>query len=151
MDLKEFTSYLHKHIPITARLGAKVESYDGNAVCISAPLRPNVNHRNTVFGGSISALAILSGWAMLHLKLRGEGIKTRLVIQKTSCDFLEPVDDDFTAICAMPQGDVWRKFIQTLRKHGKARIKVRSTIESSSGIRGTHEGVYVALKESEFA
>lgn len=153
MDVSRVTAYLHEHIPITAHLGAKVDAYDGTSISLSAPLRPNLNHRNTVFGGSMSVLAILSGWTLLHIKLHEEKIKCRLVIQKTSCNFLEPIDDDFTSTSSMPEGDVWGKFVKTLKKHGKARIAVSSRITSSSGTGGTHEGLYVAiiLKEHESA
>ncbi len=153
MDLASVTAYLHKHIPITAHIGAVVQSYDGTTISLFAPLRPNLNHRNTVFGGSMSVLAILSGWTLLHIKLHDAGIKCRLVIQKTSCDFLEPIADDFSSTSTLPKGDVWEKFIKTLKKHGKARIRVTSTIASSSGTGGTHEGLYVALilKEQESA
>jgi len=151
VNLNEVTSYIHEHIPITSHLGATVESYDGEKVIISAPLTPNLNHRNTAFGGSLSSFGILSGWTLLFLKLKEMGIKNRLVIQKSSFDFLVPVDDDFQATSTIPQPEIWDKFIKTLTKHGRARITVQSRIESSSGTGGNHEGVYVAviLKDNE--
>ena len=145
MNLSEITSYIHEHIPITSHLGATVERYDGNSVTIAAPLAQNLNHRNTAFGGSISALGILSGWTLLFLKLKESGIKNRLVIQKSSFDFQGPIEDDFTAICTLPDLKTWEKFIKTLSRHGRARISVQSRIESSSGLGGTHEGAYVAI------
>jgi thioesterase domain-containing protein len=149
MNLTEITSYIHEHIPVTAHLGAMVESYDGNSVSISAPLTPNLNHRNTAFGGSISALGILSGWTLLFLKLKETGTKTRLVIQKSALDFQDPIDADFKAICTLPDQVAWEKFTKTLSKYGRARISVTSIIESSSGIGGTHEGAYVAVVLTE--
>ena len=47
-------------------------------VVLSAPLAPNINHRETVFGGSASAVAILAAWSMLHLRLSAEGLGSRL-------------------------------------------------------------------------
>jgi len=145
MNESEVTSYIHEHIPLTSHLGATVESYDGNTVTISAPLTPNLNHRNTAFGGSISALGILSGWTLLFLKLKEAGIKSRLVIQKSSVDFQDPIADDFKAIGILPDQKTWEKFTRTLSKHGRARISIQSKIESSSGIGGIHEGAYVAI------
>ena len=149
MDLKGVSAYLHEHIPLTAHLGAVVEFYDGQTVRISAPLEPNLNHRNTAFGGSISALAILSGWTLLHLKLREEGICNRLVIQKSSLDFLDPVAADFRAECSLPSLEVWEKFLRTLKRRGMARISVESRIVSDVGTGGRHEGTYVAVARSE--
>jgi thioesterase domain-containing protein len=149
MNLSEVTSYIHEHIPLTAHLGAVVDSFDGETVSISAPLKPNLNHRNTAFGGSISALGILSGWTLLFLKLKETGIKNRLVIQKSSFDFQDPIDDNFKASCSLPDNEIWEKFIRTLTKHGRARITVKSTIKSASGIGGEHEGAYVAIALDE--
>ncbi len=145
MTLSELTKYIHTHIPLTSHLGAVVEFYDGDILEISAPLEPNLNHRNTAFGGSISALGILSGWALLFVKLRESDLKTRLVIQRSSFDFIEPIDDDFTAICKKPSESDWIKFIKTLKRHGKARITIDSQISCLSGNGGNHEGTYVAI------
>lgn len=149
MDLSEITSYIHEHIPLTLHLGAVVDAFDGNTVTISAPLTQNLNHRNTAFGGSISALGILSGWTLLFLKLKESGIKNRLVIQKSSFDFQDPIVDDFFATCTVPDAAIWEKFMKTLTRHGRARITVYSRIESSSGTGGNHEGVYVAIVLNE--
>jgi thioesterase domain-containing protein len=145
LNPNELTTYIHKHIPITFNLGAKVEEYNGESIIISAPIEPNLNHRNTAFGGSISALGILSGWALIFLKLRELGIKNRLVIQKSSFDFFEPIENEFKACCCMPANDEWTKFIKTLNRHGRARISVQSKIESQNGDGGKHFGTYVAI------
>ncbi len=145
MNLSEITSYIHEHIPITASLGATVDFYDGETVVVSAPLEPNLNHRNTAFGGSISTLAILSGWVLLYLKLKAGNIDSRLVIQNSSTDFLEPISDSFTSTSSLPSDSDWKRFIQIFKRHGRARIKINSKIESSSGIGGNHVGTYVAI------
>ncbi len=145
MNLSELTSYIHKHIPLTVHLGAVVQSYDGNKIEIKAPLKPNLNHRNTAFGGSVSALGILSGWALLFIKLKESGLQTRLVIQHSSFDFIEPIDADFKAICAMPEEIEWERFINTLKRHSKARITVNSKIHSLDENSGSHSGTYVAI------
>ncbi|MDL2338661.1 MAG: YiiD C-terminal domain-containing protein, partial [Pseudomonadota bacterium] len=43
-------------------------------VVLAAPLAPNINHQDTVFGGSASAVAILAAWSMLHTKLTAAGM-----------------------------------------------------------------------------
>lgn len=145
MNTSDLTSYIHKHIPLTAQLGAIVKFYDGNSIEIYAPLEPNLNHRNTAFGGSLSALGILCGWALLFLKLRENGLKNRLVIQKSSFDFLSPIASEFKATCTMPDETKWKNFVNTLKRHGKARITLTSKIKSEEGNGGNHEGVYVAI------
>jgi thioesterase domain-containing protein len=145
VTLDEITRYLHEHIPLTRHLGAVVEAWDGTSIRLGAPLAPNLNHRSTAFGGSLSALAILSGWALVHLSLRDRGIDARVVIQRTELDFQEPVDGDFTATSALPPAADWERFLATLRRHRRARIAVSSTLEAGSGVGGEHRGTYVAV------
>lgn len=145
--MHKFTAYLHEHIPLTAAIGAEVIFYDGETLQISAPLEPNLNHRNTAFGGSLSALAILSGWGLIHLKLKEEGITVRLVIQKSVCDFSAPIDGAFRACArAIPQAD-WSRFLRTFQRHGRARIRVTSELVTEEGTGGTHLGTYVAERQ----
>ena len=146
INLEDINSYVHEHMPLTKALSAEITAYDGKKVVISAPLAPNINHRDTAFGGSLSALGVLSGWALLFIKLQEESMSCRLVIQKSSFDFKNPIPDDFTTICHAPNAQTWLKFIKTLKRHGKARITVASEVVSpKSGLGGTHQGVYVAL------
>jgi thioesterase domain-containing protein len=148
-ELDKITKYIHDHIPITFHLGVKVKTYDGRSVVLFAPIAPNLNHRNTAFGGSLSAVAILSGWALLHLKLKEHGIRSRLVIQKSSFEFSDPIDEDFDATCSMPSNDLFEKFLRSLKKYRKARIQLKSKITSASGKAGLHEGTYVAVIPGE--
>lgn len=146
MTVDEITAYVHEHIPITRSLAARVEHYDGQSVRLVAPLRPNLNHRATAFGGSLSSVAILSGWVLLHLQLRDQGVANRLVIQRSVLDFEAPVDGDFTATSTLPPGPAWNRFLATLARHRSARVTVSSTLACSSGVGGRHEGTYVAVR-----
>ncbi len=146
MTPDEITAYLHEHMPITQRLGARVELYDGDSVRIAAPLAPNLNHFATAFGGSLSALAILSGWVLLYLELRKRGIANRVVIQRSVFDFAAPVDGDFTATSVLPAAAAWNRFLATLARHRSARVTVSSTLACASGVGGRHEGTYVAVR-----
>jgi thioesterase domain-containing protein len=58
----ELERYLHEHIPLSHAMRVGVVTVDAGTVVLRAPLEPNINHRETVFGGSASALAILAAW-----------------------------------------------------------------------------------------
>jgi thioesterase domain-containing protein len=146
MTLDEITAYLHAQMPITRSLGARVERYDGDSVRLSAPLAPNLNHFATAYGGSLAAVAILSGWVLLDQQLRDRGIASRLVIQRSVFDFAAPVDGDFTATSVLPPAQAWRRFLATLERHHAARVTVSTEIACASGVRGRHEGTYVAVR-----
>lgn len=146
MTVDEITAYVHAHIPVTRALGARVERYDGASVRLVAPLTPNLNHTGTAFGGSLSAVAILSGWVLVHLKLREAGIASQLVIQRSTVDFDAPVDGDFTATATLPEPKPWDRFLATLARHRIARVVVRSILAGPSGAGGRHEGTFVATR-----
>lgn len=146
MPLDEITAYVHAQIPITASLGARVEAYDGDLVRLSAPLAPNLNHQATAFGGSLSAIAILSGWVLVHLRLRDHGIAARVIIQRSSFEFVAPVDGDFSATAMLPPAQAWHRFLATLARHHRARVSVSSSVACASAVGGRHEGIYVATR-----
>ena len=141
----ELERYLHGHIPLSRAMAVGVVSADIGEVVLSAPLGPNINHRDTVFGGSASALAILAAWSLLHTRLRAEGIATRLVIQRNTMDYEQPILGDFTARAQLQQADAWALFTRMLARKGKARIAVQSVLEQGGQVVGRLTGEFVAL------
>ncbi|RYD25022.1 MAG: hypothetical protein EOP86_27860, partial [Verrucomicrobiaceae bacterium] len=67
--LTETGDYLHRQIPLSRAMGARVETYDGETLVLTAPAELNHNHLGTAFGGSLSALATLAGYGLLWLEL----------------------------------------------------------------------------------
>jgi thioesterase domain-containing protein len=141
--------YLHEHIPISKQMAISVISINEDGVILSAPLIPNINHRCTVFGGSISAIAILSGWTLVHVNLRLLSITSRVVIQSSNVEYIKPIEKDFQAYCVTPLHQNWERFITTVSKKGKGRIMLNAEIYSDSLLAGRFQGEYVALKLRE--
>ncbi|SKA23399.1 thioesterase domain-containing protein, putative [Trichlorobacter thiogenes] len=142
--LGEIDDVIHICFPISVAMGVRTQSYDDTSLILFAPLDRNINHKSSAFGGSISALAILSGWTFLFLKLNELDIRSQLVIQKSEFNFIRPIDSDFMADTSMPSRSSWQKFLKTLDKHGRARISIRSVVGCKSCVGGIHDGVYVA-------
>jgi len=145
MDLEQELIYIQQHIPITAHLGVNISLFDGYNITVTAPLESNKNLHGTAFGGSQAAIGILTGWALIYLKLKQLGINNDLVIQKSTYDFKKPVTADFTATCSFPSEDELALFLKTLKEKGKARITLIAEIESELGQCGLHEGLYVVF------
>jgi thioesterase domain-containing protein len=121
---------------------ARVEQHE---VVLQAPLAPNINHRETVFGGSASAMAILAAWSLLHTRLRSEGISSRLVIQRNTVEYEQPIVGEFTARSFLDQPAQWQQFTRMLARKGKARISVSSVLEHAGQVVGRFNGEFVAL------
>jgi thioesterase domain-containing protein len=141
----ELARYIHEHIPLTQAMGVSVISVGEHAVTLQAPLAPNINHQQSVFGGSASALAILAGWALLHVRLHSEGIADRLVIQRNSMEFQHPILGEFTARATLEHPDRWKPFTSMLARKGRARISVSAVLEHRDRVVGRFTGQFVAF------
>lgn len=120
----ELEAYLREHIPLAAAMDVTVDRADPEGVILSAPLEPNINHRDTVFGGSASALAILAGWALVHVRLSPMERHHRIVIQRNETEYLAPIHGRFRARAFAPDPDAWDRFLRTLKRRGKGRVHV---------------------------
>lgn len=145
MDCLELEQYLHRHIPLSQAMGVAVREATAAQVVLSAPLAPNINHRETVFGGSASAVAILAAWALLHLRLNEAGIRCRLVIQRNTMRYERPIAGEFIARAAAPDEASWTRFASTLKRHHRARISATATLHWKGEEAGHLEADFVAL------
>jgi thioesterase domain-containing protein len=145
MTPQDLQAYLHAHIPLSAAMQVHVEMVTEESVRLSAPLAPNINHRETVFGGSASALSILSAWSLLHVRLRASGVKARLVIQSNRMDYLKPVAGAFAARSSLANAELWPGFLRMLEWRGRARAVVKADLLDGDAVAGHFEGEFVAL------
>lgn len=116
-----------------------------DGVVLHAPLAPNINHHDTVFGGRASTLAILAAWSLLHARLVAKGIDAGLVIQRNTMAYDKPLRGEFTARSSLEQAEEWPRFRRTLARRGKARVSVVSLLEHAGHVAGRFTGEFVAL------
>jgi thioesterase domain-containing protein len=135
--------YLHEHIPLSKAMQVSVVDVQTDGVTLHAPLAPNINHRDTVFGGSASAVAMLAGWSLLHTRLAGAGLSGRLVIQRNTMEYNLPIAGSFTARSFI-QTPAWERFVLTLKRKGRARLTVSCVLEYDGQLAGRFEGEFVA-------
>jgi thioesterase domain-containing protein len=143
-DARRIQELLHGKIPITRALGVKVEDYDGRRLILSAPLAENVNHLGTAFGGSLNALAVLSGYGLLWLELRDD--ECHIVIRESTISYDRPVRGEIRAVCALPEAEALAEFKQTFQQKGRARIALAATIEDEGVTAVRFRGTFVALR-----
>lgn len=138
-------SYLHEHIPLSEAMRVQVVDVQTTTVVLRAPLAPNINHRETAFGGSVSALAILSAWSLLHTRLHAEDVDCQLVIQRNTMDYDLPIAGTFSATAALSDPEDWPRFICMLARKGRSRITVASVLEFEERSVGRFSGEFVAI------
>jgi len=137
-------AFLHQQIPITSAMGVKVAAYDEAGLLLTAPLEENHNHLGTAFGGSISSLATLAGYALLWLELGDH--TAHIVIRSSSLSYQKPIRGDLHALCHHPLPDDLTAFKARLEKSGKARISLTVTLSENGTACATYQGEYVALR-----
>lgn len=145
MNNKELEKYLHDHIPLSKAMEVRVRAASNENVILFAPLAPNINHRDTVFGGSASAVAILSAWCLLFVRLKIQAQSGRVIIHKNSMLYEKPISGGFTAIAQSPDEKAWLKLVDALKRNRMARITVTSTRDCDGQKVGQLEGEFVVL------
>lgn len=139
-------NYLWEHIPISSAMGVKVNIASQEKVILEAPLTNNINHKKTVFGGSLHAVATLSCWCLLHVSLERLSVKSfQIVIASSKIEYLAPVEEDFKAECGPPGREEWERFLKTLNKKRKARLSLQAKILQGSSLCVDYSGIFVAL------
>ncbi len=134
---------LYQEIPLSQGIGIEVVSYNGECLVLRAPLAPNINHKDTAFGGSLHALTTLAGWGLLFLKLHERQMHGKIVIQESSIRYHRPVNTDFEARCCVPSAAALEKCFKTLARHNKARIQLDAAITLDEVPAVSFQGSYV--------
>ena len=140
----ELEQFLHEKIPLTVAMGVHVAECSDARLVLTAPLAPNRNHVQTAFGGSLHALATLSGYSLLWWLLRQP--EAHIVIRESTIVYERPVKGDLQAICYSPSPRELARFLRSFARKGKARITLETVIEYNAEIAARFRGVFVALR-----
>ncbi|MEE1866200.1 MULTISPECIES: YiiD C-terminal domain-containing protein [Pseudomonas] len=131
-DSQYLEAVLHGDIPLTREMGMRVLDWQQHQLRLQLPLEANVNHKSTMFGGSLYCAAVLVGWGWLHLRLREAGIDDgHIVIQEGQISYPLPVTGAAIALCQAPEEKVWERFIATYQRRGRARLNLHTKVSNA--------------------
>ncbi len=151
--LEELERLIVDEMPITQHLEFSLARDEQGRLCASAPLQPNANHMGSAFGGSLSMLATVTGWAMMHEVVQDavEDMKRRVevMIQESDIEYMRPVYENISVICERPDEDALERFQQMLDRWGRARLDLKCKIDAAGERAVTFIGSYVALAKGE--
>lgn len=142
--LRDTECFLHEQIPLTRAMGVRLESYNGAQLVVTAPLEPNHNHLGTAFGGSLSALATLTGYAMLWLQLGDR--HAHIVIRESTLRYKHPVRGMLRAVCLRPDDKALAAFKTTFQTTGKSHLRLQVQVIHEDRACVMFEGDFVALR-----
>lgn len=131
-DSQYLQAVLHRDIPLTQEMGLEVVGWQQQVLQLQLPLAANVNHKSTMFGGSLYCAAVLAGWGWLHLRLRELGIDDgHIVIQEGQISYPLPVTGAAVARCAAPDEKAWERFLALYQRRGRARLTLETTVSNA--------------------
>ncbi len=141
--------YIYEHIPIIR--DNRFEIVEGQELVVGGRYADHINHRNSVFGGSLSTALILVSWASFRRWLAGAGYADAIiVIQSQQVQFLEPVTRDFCAKAHELVPKEKSRLLAMLTRFGKARTTMVSwvTHTDDSEILAEFSGEFVVQKRT---
>lgn len=148
---QEINDFLSQTVPLFSAMQARLDRCDDHGLALVAPLPPNINDKGIAFGGSMAAIAALTGWALTRVTLREHGETAEIVITDSILKFLKPVREDIIAECARPDMAVIRDFITSYRQHGRTRWTVEVIIRANSEPAMLFTGHYAIYRPESLA
>ena len=140
---------LRKKIPLCAAMQIEVRSVCHKRVELFAPLKPNLNHQNTGFGGSLVSIGLLAGWTLIRFRLDREDLDCDLVVYRETTHFRRPVTGPMYAICTFDDPNEWTRFLEQLGEHRQAKLRLRIAIQSDGREAASLKCDYVALYRTD--
>jgi thioesterase domain-containing protein len=93
-----------------------------------------------------AAIATLSAWTLLYLRLAAAGIEAQLVIQRSTMEYKRPIPGDFDAVCRFADEFAWERFRSTLERRGRARLTLTAHLVHAAQKVASFEGEFVAMR-----
>jgi thioesterase domain-containing protein len=119
---------IHRDIPLARTIGTSIRAWDGTTLIMDAPLVPNVNDKGCAFGGALTSVMTLAGWAWVVLAMAPRALACDVFVAHSEVAYLAPVWHDFQARAVIAEGADRETFLEALAQRGKARIALHSEV-----------------------
>ena len=143
----QFLQQVKASIPLVNHMGLDRITFGNAEVYFYVSLAPNLNDKGTGFGGSISGLCTLAGWALTTLLLIEKDLERSAVVKTGTIDFFAPVTKDFTVRCFCPESGGENALIEKVRTKGRGRLPITAEIFQGDTLAVRYRGDYVALDQ----
>lgn len=146
-DLGAFANAVAATVPLTKAMGVSFTKYDGLNLRLDAPLEPNVNDKNTGFGGSIASLATLCGWSLLSLVAHEVSENNIIFIGESNMRYLVPTLGDFHTQASLTQ-DEKQEIVQKINSNKTAKIHLSINVFNEEQCVAIFTGTYFIKPDS---
>jgi len=141
LSLEEFSHQSRQSIPLLKSMGLEFTEFDDGCLRVEMPLAPNINDKQTGFGGSIAALATTSGWAVISLLLLSRSANYDVVVTESHMRYLAPATGDFYALTSVTSSAL-SAFNRVLDSQCHGRITVQVMVEQEGEQIAVYTGTY---------
>ena len=114
---------------MTKALGIDALSLTPELLQLRLPLKPNLNHKGTLFGGSLYAGCAAACYGLFLASLEAQGIQTKdIVVAHGTIDYLSPVTQDCWIQARWPTPQAKIDFFTALKRKQKARVQLLASV-----------------------
>ena len=138
-------AFFEAHVPLTQFMELDVEQYTGDQLILTAPLAPNINDKQTAFGGSLYNACVMACWGFAYLKTLEANLDGNQVVVSGNIKYKRPVTGKIRAICQSPGQEAIDHFVDGFTRHGKGKVTLHATIECDGKVAVEFEGKYAVL------
>ncbi len=149
MIADDFLQQLYQQVPLTQAMQVQWQSYDQHSLKLKVPLAPNRNDKNTAFAGSITALASITGWALLTLWQQEQKLFLPVAIYDAHFIFQKPITEDFSAAVSLPTESELSLITETIHKNKNARVNLDVDIVVGEQAFSTLKAKYAILAKRD--
>ena len=122
MNLQDF---FHSNIPIIESNDFDIRLNENRDVTVSGSIGKHFNHKQTVYGGSITNALIIAAFGYLHVLLEDRGYSGASVfLKKNTTEFKKPLIEDFIACSVALSTEDIANLMKELSETKKAAITV---------------------------
>ncbi len=146
MTSEEMTQLLQAHIPLCQFMQLSCSKLDGFNIETQAPLTPNINMHGTGFAGSLYALAVATGWALVHNRITLAGIVGQLVVKEATIHYKRPVTAHISLQSSLDANLKDEEIELQLENEKRATFPIIVSIFSNGKKRGYLEADYVIVR-----
>lgn len=146
LSLESFASQSRQAIPLLQSMAVQFTAFDDDGLRIDMPLAPNINDKQTGFGGSIAALATAAGWAAITLLLQSRNSQYDVMVVESHMRYLAPATEDFYALACVTRS-AKSAFHRTLDLQPYGRITLPVMVEQNGQQIATYTGTYKVVAQ----
>lgn len=145
MTAKEMENLLHEKIPISKEMKMTVQELTSQSLKLLMPLKPNKNHVETLFGGSLYSGGALACYGLFLATIKDHGQKvSNIVAAEGHIFYRAPVEADCVVEAQWGPETSQEDFFKNLARRKKAKIEMKAQVKVGDKVCAEFSAQFVA-------